>query len=398
MRTTIRKGNMAELLNQIKERKAVQRDWVVPASCLEMEGGRIVIKSVESEAIAGMLDGLGVTLSGDTAPSQLYLDPVAAFDGQMADILGINRKYYNRMRAEYPELLDVNVNGWLRREPNTSQWLLRAYVSDDDSWNVVRAILSDRYKAIDNFDILLATTAAIQETGKNVVVESCDLTEGRMQVRFYCPSAMADASALLRNYRPPEGTSRHTILAPGADDGIIGGFVISNSETGQGAFSLQPRLLQPRCMNGLIITKDRVRKLHLGGVLQTGEVNWSEATVQKSLELVMSQVKDAVAQFLTTDYVTGVLADLMQYSRIPLSHPVEAVTNTCSHLGMSEEQADAVLAAFIQAGQTSVYGITNAITWYAHEQEDPNLQTQLEQDAVAVLPRISRDFDVARNN
>ena len=59
------------------------------------------------------------------------------------------------------------------------------------------------------------------------------------------------APALLAGYRTP------FTGAAGADNPVVfAGFVITNSETGCGAFTLTPRLVVQVCRNGMTITRD----------------------------------------------------------------------------------------------------------------------------------------------
>ena len=55
---------------------------------------------------------------------------------------------------------------------------------------------------------------------------------------------------------------------------VFAGFVITNSETGCGAFSLTPRLVVQVCRNGMTITRDAMRVVHLGERLDQGVVTW----------------------------------------------------------------------------------------------------------------------------
>ena len=45
---------------------------------------------------------------------------------------------------------------------------------------------------------------------------------------------------------------------------VFAGWVLSNSETGCGAFTITPRLVVHVCRNGMTITKDALRAVHLG--------------------------------------------------------------------------------------------------------------------------------------
>jgi hypothetical protein len=59
--------------------------------------------------------------------------------------------------------------------------------------------------------------------------------------------------------------------ARGAENPLVfAGFVLSNSETGHGSFSVTPRLIAQVCGNGYTITRDAMREVHLGGRLDAG--------------------------------------------------------------------------------------------------------------------------------
>src|SRR5260370_40449694 len=97
---------------------------------------------------------------------------------------------------------------------------------------VAWAILSDGYKFIDNLDVLLAALDGVRQSGVPVQVDGCDLTERRMYVRVVCEQVRTLAPALLAGYRSP------FTGAAGADNPVVfSGFMLTNSETGCGAFT-----------------------------------------------------------------------------------------------------------------------------------------------------------------
>ena len=106
------------------------------------------------------------------------------------------------------------------------------------------------------------------------------------------------APALLAGYRSP------FTGASGADCPVVfSGFVITNSETGCGALSLVPRLVVQVCRNGMTITRDALRAVHLGERLDEGVVTWSGNTRDKTLALITAKTTDAVTGFLDRAYV-----------------------------------------------------------------------------------------------
>lgn len=90
--------------------------------------------------------------------------------------LKIPAPYYERMRAENPGLLMANVNGWFQQSPDT-----RRMVRTLDG--TARAILSDRYRRIDNYEVAQTVLPIISEM-QGARIESCELTDTtKMQMR-----------------------------------------------------------------------------------------------------------------------------------------------------------------------------------------------------------------------
>ena len=74
---------------------------------------------------------------------------------QLADKLKIPHAYFERMREEQPVLLDRNVNTWLQSEDDRR--MLRTLDGQ------VRAVLSDRYRRLDNFDLAESVLPILQQ-------------------------------------------------------------------------------------------------------------------------------------------------------------------------------------------------------------------------------------------
>ena len=67
------------------------------------------------------------------------------------------------------------------------------------------------------------------------------------------------------------GTGRPFTGAAGADNPVVfAGFVVTNCETGCGASTVTPRLVAQVCSNGMTITRDAMRAVHLGERMDEG--------------------------------------------------------------------------------------------------------------------------------
>jgi len=112
--------DLVQLAEEITRIENSKKDYVAPTGKLEMipVSGEEVALEIEN----GRRERYGL---GSIAHEQI------------GDRLGIPRRYYEKMRAEAPELLARNVNRWFERQPEKR--LVRTLDGN------VRAFLSDRY-------------------------------------------------------------------------------------------------------------------------------------------------------------------------------------------------------------------------------------------------------------
>ena len=201
-----------------------------------------------------------------------------------------------------------------------------------------------------------------------------------MYVRVVCEQVAALAPALLADYRSP------FTGASGADNPVVfAGFVISNSETGCGAFSLTPRLVVQVCRNGLTITKDAIRAVHLGERLDEGVVTWSGNTLDKTLALITARTTDAVTTFLEPGYVDRVVRNVTAQAGHPVADPQQAVATVSARLRFTDAQQTDILAHFIRGGDLTAGGILHAVTSAAQTQPDADSASEMEAAGLRAL-------------
>jgi hypothetical protein len=363
-------GDVAALLRDQQARKV---DVVAPAAVIRARGGRLVIDN--SVPLLGA-DGVTVT-AGSYAPTALC-------DQGIADKLGIPAAYLRRTREERPGLYDANVNGWL--EGDERKFMLRCLRPETGAGpGVARAFLSDGYKIIDCLDVLLAALAGIRSSGYPVRVDQCDLTERRMYLRVLCEEVRTLAPALLAGYRSP------FTGASGADNPVVfSGFVITNSETGCGAFTLTPRLVVQVCDNGMIITRDAQRAVHLGERHEEGVVTWSGNTLDKLLGLITAKTTDAVTAFLDPAYAEHAIREIEKAAGRPVTDAAETVRTVSQKLRFTEEQQASILDHFIRGGALTAAGVMHAVTSVAQAMADPDAAWEMESSALRALELAAR--------
>lgn len=131
-------------------------------------------------------------------------------------------------------------------------------------------------------------------------------------------------------------------------------------------------------------------KVHLGGKMDEGKIDWSENTKQKNIELIISQVKDAVAIYTSNDYLGQSISKLEENGQSKLQNPIDAVINISQDLSFSEDKQKDLLAYFVESGDLTGFGVAQAVTFFAHAKADADQQFELESMAVDIVNNIEK--------
>jgi hypothetical protein len=309
--------------------------------------------------------------------------PTAVGEEGLADKLGIPLAYLRRLRVTLSPLFDENANGWFTHpQYGEKRVLLRALRGRGCAGGdgVLRAVLSQHYQSIDHLDALTAVLDGVQRAGAPIQIDGADLTDRRMYVRIRSEEVHALAPVLLRNYRSPFSG------ASGIDNPVVwAGFEISNSESGCGAFSIVPRLVVQVCGNGLTITKDAVKRVHLGGRLEDGVVRWSVATQRKAIDLIAARAADAVSTFLNVDYLRGRLEEIERDAAAPITDPTATIQAVARQQAYADAERDLILRHFIAGADLTAGGVLHAVTSAARTLPDADRSHELEAGGLAAL-------------
>jgi len=346
---SISAGNVTELVTQLQAQQATKYDVVAPASQLHADGGMIGVRGGKTT----------LSLDGVTAETQ-WLQPNDTFDSHIAGRLGIPVRYVRTMRDGHTELWDQNVNYWLKDQPQR-KFLLRAFRSESSNDpGIARALLSDRYRFFDNLDATMAVLDGLNRSGLAgaTTITGADITDDKLFVRIEAPSVAVNAEWLLDGYRSPyrrdvNGTDLPMVWA---------GFVMKNSETGGGAFTIVPRLVVEICTNGMQMGENLFREVHLGSTMDEGMIRWSDATTSAMTELVAAKTADVVTTVLSEQFVADRLEELRASRGVTLTTPQSTIVTVGKNLGFSDREQEDILAAFIGSGDPTAFGVTQAIT------------------------------------
>ncbi len=392
MTDTLRKTDFETLLATLDEQQERKVDVILPATnlCFSQGNLRVLRSDLEPE----------LTDSGVKSPVQEFV-PNEVFDSGFADRLGgpVTATFIRKLRAEgWTDIIDGTLNAMIHgkrlpetlgqgdwmREPQTKSVLLRALKdADGQPVGTARALLSNAYKIIDHIDTLRAAMSGMRAAGLGAEnVTQCDLTARRMYVVVECPQVRAAASTLLKDYVSPFSGNR------GADNPIVhAGFVLTNSEVGDGTYSLFPRIVAEVCTNGMTIKKDvgALVQRHLGARLDDGLVTYSSATHEANREVIRRMSEDTVRAFLSTDYLVSVIAKLEEKAGEPVAKPEAAIKEVTRKLEIPALYDD-VLTHFIKGADLSRGGIMHAVTAAAQSADvDADTAFRMEERATAML-------------
>lgn len=188
--------NLQEVLVELNRQNKAKQDFISPAQGMRLRE-----------------DGHTFEINHLTTNQQEVFGTTSLFHRQVASALGIPAKYYDLMQAQKPELLAENVNSWFADKPGS--YMVRSM--DYGAGQVARALLSERYRRIDNMEIATSVLPLFAGNDQYEVM-SCEVTENRLYLKVV-------------NHRLEMEVRRGDIVQAGV--------IISNSEVGLGAVSIQ---------------------------------------------------------------------------------------------------------------------------------------------------------------
>ena len=292
---------------------------------------------------------------GSTSGAQQF-GTIRLFHRQVASALGIPAKYYDIMQTQKPELLAQNVNAWFSDRDNS--YMIRTM--DYGTGRVARALLSDRYRRIDNMEIASAVLPLFAGSDQYEVVSS-EVTEDRMYLKIL---------------------SRRLEMEVVPGDYVQAGVVISNSEVGLGSVNVQPLVYRLVCSNGLIVNDMGERKNHVGRAAKAVEDSfhiYSDETMEAEDKAFLLKLRDVTMAAIEEGRFAQVVGKLKESAGIPITGKVtEVVELTGKTYGFNTDEQDSILRYLISGGDLSKYGLSNAITRASQDVESYDRATALE--------------------
>lgn len=322
--------SLTELAAELERQLDTKKDFVAPTRLLTLDN-----------------TGVNLTLAdkGDFRLTDLGHD-------QVGNWAGIPAKYYDRMHKEAPDLLAANVNRWFqdKDEPRMIRTL------DGNA----RAFLSNRYRTIDNFDIAKASLPVLLNDGQ-VKVMSSEVTENRLYIKAV--------------------TERLTFEVK-VGDVVQMGIVISNSEVGLGAVSVEPLLYRLSCTNGAIVNNLAMKKYHVGrqnsGLDELYELFQDETRKTDDLAFMM-KLQDVVKSAFDEVQFEKLRGVLVDSTTRRIEAPIDKVLDrVVEKFDLRDRERSGTLMNLVNGGDNSQWGLANAVTYLANSEQDYERATTLE--------------------
>lgn len=355
-----------DLLNEVVRQKGVRRDFVANT--------RDAVRMVQQE------DELAIVLLRDGADQLERFGITENFHRQVSDKLGIPWKYYGRLLEDHPDMVVEQVNKLFEREP--AGRMLRALDGN------VRAFLSDRYRRLDNDEVLENVLPPLVKGDVPNVCMSSHVGENSMHLKvlFTDDSLAQDIGDLPKGRNTAwvddgaiaDVDRQHRVIArrDAGRDIVRPGAVISNSETGRGSLKVQGFFFRSYCLNGCIFGQRdafEFSRPHIGGQLIADaefEV-FSDDTKRLQDQTLIAEMTDALQTMTNPDRVRAMGDKLRSLkNNTPVENPVEAVDQLARELvDFKVGDKSSILEAFIGDQDYTQWGMVNAVTAQANRDD-----------------------------
>ena len=294
---------------------------------------------------------------------------------QIAQRLGIGTKYYNKLLQNYPDLLCQNVNTLFQNE-NETRYIrcLDTNLSSQslpESYDGVRAILSSRYRQIDNHLVLQTVMPVLYEQQANygMEIKACEVNANSLYVKALFPKIESEVVK---------------------GDIVQAGVCIKNSEIGTGRFEISLFFYRLACTNGMVVQDKGHRNNHSGRDLSNDEhYSFFQEDTTKAIENAFSlQTRDKLKALINPSTYESALLEMSQSAERKFEgSPQTMLQEVTKKLGMSEKESADSLLHLMSGGipQNTDWGIANAITRTAEDAKTMRDATRLEKSGYEVV-------------
>lgn len=373
-----KRGTLQQLVTELQRQLETKFDFVLPTDSLEL-----VLHPERGMELAIYNEDVAAYLGGDLLPMNLRV--LKQIGGNRMDP-EIPARFVEKMNEKRGTRLAALMTGLMRDAPE--KWLVRTLDGK------ARAVLSDRYKIVDHWDLLGTALKTAKAVGANPLEAS--LTETNMRLKLIRTDVW-DSLNLTRAENKPGwfagglGNQKYLSMVgakswgelPGGPNIVHPVVTIGNSETGQGGYYCNIGILLSACYNIATVQKV-VGKIHLGSQIETGI--YTAATVQAQQDAIGMMIADTVKACFTQEKFKEIIAQVSAASSKEVKDPVQEVERLKIKLpGSSDEDMKQILNYFAVDYQPTRGGLAQAVSRRAQDMDDPDIAEMFEDLAGSIL-------------
>ena len=327
--------SLNELAQKLTDQKSLKKDYVVESSNVRFySNGNNQLHLQEIDEVFDVND---VALN------------------QITTKVGISKKYADKMLDGHKSLFNDNVNYWFTNTPKSQ--MIRTL------GGTVRAVLSDKYKRVDN-DMIAEQVLPIL-LDKEYDIKSCAITDTKMYIKASLPSLQREVNK---------------------GDVVESGVIISNSEVGHGAVNVSPFIYRLVCLNGMVMNDSRLQSRHLTS---------SQATIDGVYEVLSDEAKELDSKALLTKVrdVVASTSDEMRFeeqvqmmtdaSQIKIKRPKKVIELLENKFDLTKNEGESILENLINRDDkqpmSNLWSVVNSITALGNTMDDYDRGTKMQE-------------------
>jgi hypothetical protein len=240
---------------------------------------------------------------------------------------------------------------------------------------------------LDHDDVLQAVWPTIQAMAQagNLEVRSCEVTERKLYVKCSFPQVRAEVKSV--------------------GEEVEAGFCLGNSETGDGSVVVNPFITVLSCTNGMVRSKQGIRKYHVGRRTElTGDAAselYRPETVEADNKALLMKVGDVVAACADEEKFRGIVAEMDRAAGVEIQgDPQDVVELVGKRFSLTETERRSTLTELIRYndtyGRQSLFSVAQAVTRMAHDESgilDYDRATDLETVGSVILTMPKRELE-----
>lgn len=275
---------------------------------------------------------------------------------QFSYTLGIYTPYVKKMRDKGAyDLMEYNFNYWMKKSEKKAI-LLRT------NGKTVNAVLSPRYKAIDNLAILNIVRDTFMKSNVNLKFHKGMMYDGNVYLQFMDPQKTI--------YLEPEEK----------EDVYQFGVAIQNSEVGEHSFEVEEYIYRQVCTNGMMVKYGGYddKWFHIGGKKTNFDYSNDPQYIKESNK-TLDEIKKALEKPANMEYRESAMDALRKLKRKSVSDPDNFAKALKQYFMLSDKDVEIINK--VREGDTYydwLQAITRTANYYTNEAESKSVKKRID--------------------